>query len=56
MVDRDIAGAGWLTLPGSAFQVRPAAKKETHCQVRTDFAASLGVFVARISVSRIRDA
>jgi DNA polymerase delta subunit 1 len=35
MVDRDIAGAGWLTLPGKTYQIRPIANKETHCQVHT---------------------
>ena len=35
MVDRDIAGAGWLTLPTDTYQVRPSNRKETHCQVRS---------------------
>jgi DNA polymerase delta subunit 1 len=34
MVDRDISGAGWLSLPKQTYQIRDAAKKETHCQVR----------------------
>ena len=34
MVDRGISGAGWLTLPAETYQVRPADKCETHCQVR----------------------
>jgi DNA polymerase family B, exonuclease domain len=34
MVDRDIAGAGWLTLPQNAYQIRSADRRETHCQVR----------------------
>ena len=33
MVDREIAGAGWMTLPGKTYQIRAAARKETHCQV-----------------------
>ena len=34
MVDRELGGAGWLTLPSRTYQIRPAANKETHCQVR----------------------
>jgi DNA polymerase delta subunit 1 len=34
MVDRDIQGAGWLSLPANTYQVRPEGRKETHCQVR----------------------
>lgn len=34
MVDRELGGAGWLTLPSRTYQIRPAGKKETHCQVR----------------------
>lgn len=34
MVDRDISGAGWLTLPKNTYQIRPESSKETHCQVR----------------------
>jgi DNA polymerase family B, exonuclease domain len=34
MVDRDIAGAGWLTLPQNAYQIRSADRRESHCQVR----------------------
>jgi DNA polymerase delta subunit 1 len=33
MIDQDIQGAGWLTLPQKAYQVRAADKKQTHCQV-----------------------
>lgn len=36
MVDRDISGAGWLTLPAETYQIRSADKKETHCQVSVD--------------------
>lgn len=36
MVDRDLGGAGWLSLPGKTYQIRDEAKKETHCQVCTD--------------------
>ena len=34
MIDQDISGAGWLTLPAKTYQVRGAEKKQTHCQVR----------------------
>jgi hypothetical protein len=34
MVDREIAGAGWLTLPKTTYQIRDESKKQTHCQVR----------------------
>ena len=35
MIDRDISGAGWLTLPKGTYQVRTdPSKKQTHCQVR----------------------
>jgi DNA polymerase delta subunit 1 len=33
MIDQDIGGAGWLTLPAKTYQVREQAKKQTHCQV-----------------------
>lgn len=33
MVDHDISGAGWLTLPANKYHVRSQGKKETHCQV-----------------------
>lgn len=33
MIDQDIQGAGWLTLPQKTYQVRAADKKQTHCQV-----------------------
>jgi DNA polymerase delta subunit 1 len=33
MVDRDIGGAGWLTLPAETYSIRSASRKETHCQV-----------------------
>jgi choline dehydrogenase-like flavoprotein len=33
MVDRDVGGAGWLTMPGETYQIRELDKKETHCQV-----------------------
>ena len=35
MVDRGLAGAGWLTLPKETYLVRPQNRKETHCQVRS---------------------
>lgn len=34
MVDRNISGAGWLTLPASTYTIRSNDQKETHCQVR----------------------
>jgi DNA polymerase delta subunit 1 len=33
MVDNDIAGAGWLTLPKQTYQIR-RDRQQTHCQVR----------------------
>jgi DNA polymerase delta subunit 1 len=33
MVDRDISGAGWMTLPAETYEIRDPANKETHCQV-----------------------
>jgi DNA polymerase delta subunit 1 len=33
MIDQDIPGAGWLTLPSKTYQVREYSKKQTHCQV-----------------------
>lgn len=33
MVDCKLAGAGWLTFPENTYEIRPAEKKETHCQV-----------------------
>lgn len=33
MVDREIGGAGWLTLPADTYGVRSDTQKETHCQV-----------------------
>ena len=34
MVDRNLAGAGWLTLPKDTYTIRKSSAKETHCQVR----------------------
>ena len=34
MIDRDISGAGWLTLPKKTYQIRENSKKQTNCQVR----------------------
>jgi DNA polymerase delta subunit 1 len=42
MVDRDISGAGWLTLPAQTYQIRDAFNKETHCQVRCGFSRDAG--------------
>eukprot|EP00934_Nitzschia_sp_Nitz4_P009093 Nitzschia sp. Nitz4//scaffold3_size479765//74873//78343//NITZ4_000028-RA/size479765-processed-gene-0.52-mRNA-1//1//CDS//3329550542//9083//frame0 len=36
MIDRDISGAGWLTLPSKTYQVRKFHEKQTHCQVEID--------------------
>ena len=33
MVDQDVVGAGWLTLPKKTYQIRSQSQKETHCQV-----------------------
>jgi DNA polymerase delta subunit 1 len=32
MIDRDIAGAGWMTLPKKTYQVRDASKLQTYSQ------------------------
>jgi DNA polymerase family B, exonuclease domain len=34
MIDMDISGAGWLTLPKRTYSIRPGSKKQTHCQVK----------------------
>lgn len=34
MIDKDIGGAGWLTLPKKTYQIRDSSVKTTHCQVR----------------------
>lgn len=34
MIDQDISGAGWLTMPARTYQLREASRKQTHCQVR----------------------
>jgi len=37
MIDRDITGAGWLTLPKGTYKIRKnEAKKQTHCQLEVD--------------------
>ena len=33
MVDRDISGAGWLSLPKDCYQIKEKQEKKTHCQV-----------------------
>ena len=33
MIDNEISGAGWLTLPKKTYQVREASESKTHCQV-----------------------
>jgi hypothetical protein len=35
-VDRDVPGAGWLTLPAHKYTIRTTAK-ESHAQVRIAF-------------------
>ena len=37
MVDREISGAGWLTLPKETYQIRDSSKQESHCQVCNQF-------------------
>jgi DNA polymerase family B, exonuclease domain len=37
MIDREIAGAGWMTLAKKTYQVRDASKMQTHSQVRFCF-------------------
>lgn len=49
MIDQDIQGAGWLTLPQKTYQVRPANKKHTHCQVRLCSHQKVIVFVSFVS-------
>jgi DNA polymerase delta subunit 1 len=35
MVDRNVSGAGWFTLPASTYTIRSdTTRKETHCQVK----------------------
>ncbi|KAL3911039.1 MAG: hypothetical protein SGILL_007442, partial [Bacillariaceae sp.] len=36
MIDEEVTGAGWMTLPSKTYQVRPQNKKQTHCQVEID--------------------
>mmetsp|Transcript_6047 Transcript_6047/g.15029 ORF Transcript_6047/g.15029 Transcript_6047/m.15029 type:complete len:1171 (-) Transcript_6047:183-3695(-) len=36
MIDREISGAGWLTLPAQTYQLRTPNNKQTHCQVEFD--------------------
>jgi DNA polymerase delta subunit 1 len=39
MIDRDITGAGWLTLPEGTYSLRrEEAQKQTHCQLEVDVA------------------
>lgn len=37
MIDRDISGAGWLTLPAKTYQLRNQNNSQTHCQVSNIF-------------------
>ena len=36
MIDSDVSGAGWLTLPRKTYRVRGQAEQKTHCQVEVD--------------------
>lgn len=36
MIDQDISGAGWMTLPKKTYQLRNVAEKVTNCQVEID--------------------
>lgn len=36
MIDNEISGAGWLTLPKKTYQVREASESKTHCQIEVD--------------------
>ena len=36
MIDNEIGGASWLTLPGGSYTLRPDAERKTHCQVEVD--------------------
>jgi len=36
MIDNDVSGAGWLTLPQKTYQVRRFSDKKTHSQVEVD--------------------
>ena len=45
MVDREIIGAGWLSLPKECYQIRNEQDKKTHCQVsslRFDYLCTCG--------------
>lgn len=33
LVDRGVAGAGWLTFPSKTYQIRPSSATVSHCQV-----------------------
>jgi len=53
MIDQDITGAGWLTLPETTYQIRSEKSKQTHCQVCIKKAQSLAfVRSYRIPVAR----
>jgi len=36
MIDQEISGAGWLSLPKGAYSVRKESEKKTHCQLEID--------------------
>jgi len=36
MIDQKIGGAGWLSLPGGSYALRPESQKKTHCQLEID--------------------
>lgn len=36
MIDQEISGAGWLTLPKSTYKIRNKNEQVTHCQMEVD--------------------
>jgi len=36
MIDQEITGAGWLSLPANSYRLRPESEKKTHCQLELD--------------------
>ncbi len=50
MIDQDISGAGWLTLPAKTYQVRETSKKQTHCQVRCGEVDPISTFVTHLTI------
>lgn len=58
MVDREIIGAGWLSLPKECYQIRKEEDKKTHCQVSWVFivlhVACPSVLTLSLSISTAR--